>query len=35
MDPICKMCTLVMAGDKEKYEKLLASLEITLSSDDK
>lgn len=23
MDPICKLCNLVMEGDKEKYEKLL------------
>lgn len=31
MDPICKLCQLVMAGDKEKYEKLLKSLELNLT----
>jgi len=34
MDPICKLCQNVIAGDKDKYEKLLKSLEINLSSDE-
>jgi elongation factor 2 len=35
MDPICKLCQSVIEGDKERYEKLLKSLELTLTSDEK
>lgn len=34
MDPICKMCQNVIAGDKEKYEKLLKQLELNLTNDE-
>lgn len=34
MDPICKLCQSVIKGDKEKYDKLLASLEIKLNSEE-
>lgn len=35
MDPICKLCQSVIEGNKEKYEKLLVSLELTLTSEEK
>lgn len=31
MDPICKLCQNVVAGDKEAYEKMLKSLDIVLT----
>jgi hypothetical protein len=31
MDPICKLCQFVIEGNKEKYEKILTSLELTLT----
>jgi hypothetical protein len=31
MDPICKLCQSIMAGDKVMYEDLLKKLEIELT----
>ena len=35
MDPICQLCRATIEGDKEKYLKMLTSLEINLTSDEK
>ena len=35
MDPVCKMCQAIMDGNKEQYEKMLKSLEIPLSEQER
>ena len=35
MDPVCKLCQSIMEGQKEQYEKMLKTLEIELSQDER
>lgn len=35
MDPICKLCNCIMDGNKEGYEKMLTTLGVDLTQDDK
>jgi len=35
MDPICKLCNAVIDGNKEQYEKMLATLGVELAQEDK
>jgi elongation factor 2 len=35
MDPICKLCNAFMDGNKEQYEKMLKTLEVELSQEDR
>lgn len=35
MDPICTLCNAIMDGQKEKYEKMLVTLGVELTQDDK
>lgn len=35
MDPICKLCNAFMDGQKEQYEKMLKTLEVELSQEDR
>lgn len=35
MDPICKLCNAFMDGNKDQYEKMLKTLEVELSQEDK
>ena len=35
MDPICKICTAIMEGRKDDYEKMLKIVGVELSQDDK
>jgi hypothetical protein len=30
MDPICKLCTAVMEGNKEAVEKMLTTIDVKL-----
>lgn len=31
MDPICKLCNVIIDGNKEQYEKMLVTLNVELS----
>ena len=33
MDPICKLCTAIMEGNKDQYEKMLKTLEVELTQE--
>ena len=35
MDPICKMCQAIIDGNNEQYEKMLKTLEVELTQEDK
>ena len=35
MDPICKLCNAIMDGQKENYEKMLKTLEVELTQEQK
>lgn len=35
MEPVIRLCKATMNGETEKYEKMLATLEITLKTDEK
>lgn len=35
MDPVCKLCQSIMEGQKEQYEKMLKTLEIELSQEER
>ena len=35
MDPVCKLCQNIMEGNKEQYEKMLKSLEIGLTEQER
>lgn len=35
MDPVCKLCQNIMEGNKEQYEKMLKSLEINLTEQER
>ena len=35
MDPICKLCNAIMEGNKEQYEKMLKTLEVDLTQEER
>ena len=35
MDPICKLCNAIMDGNKEQYEKMLVTLGVDLTQEDR
>ena len=35
MDPICKLCNVIIDGNKEQYEKMLITLNVELNQEDK